>query len=132
MMNKGNSITYLAELISALPYERPWIEELNKVIFSDSCVELPNNPEVRRNEFFLNISKMRLKSTLENKVNTFGIVDLIFYLEKLPADSLLERYGIKNNFFFGDCFVFNGSLIGCAFVKQVRTETKIGLSWLDK
>lgn len=58
---------------------------------------------------------------VKNRISMFGLNDLIFSLEKLPVNTLVERYGLKSKKYFGDCFVHNGEIIGCGFVINGHT-----------
>lgn len=120
MRNKVDSINYLIKLLNG-SNEKEWMKMLHDLLSSPDIEEIPNNPEISRVCFFLNISKIRLDMTMKNKISTFGLNDLIFSLEKLPVDTLVERYGLKSKKYFGDCFVYNKNIIGCGFVINGHT-----------
>ncbi|KAF6662738.1 hypothetical protein HFD91_04005 [Enterobacteriaceae bacterium EKM102V] len=120
MRNEVDSITYLITL-SDENHEKEWMKILHSILSSPDIEEIPNNPELSRSDFFLNVSKIRLKTAIKNRTSTFGLNDLIFNLEKLPADTLVERYGLKSKTYFGDCFVIEKNIIGCGFVINGHT-----------
>ncbi|KGT93045.1 hypothetical protein NG99_12645 [Erwinia typographi] len=120
MRNKVDSINYLIKLLNEND-EKVWMKTLHNLLSSPDIEEIPNNPEVSRADFFLNLSKTRLKMAMKNKTSIFGLNDLIFTLEKLPADTLVERYGLKSKKYFGDCFVIEKNIIGCGFVINGHT-----------
>ncbi|WP_250516376.1 hypothetical protein [Caballeronia sp. INDeC2] len=113
MSNIGHLISLTGDLD-----KRDWISPLLAVLNAADAEEIHGNPQSDRVSFILQRARMRQNNSTELGLETFGLQDLISQLEKLPTDEQLLTYGIRTALHSGNCFVFNGRLIGCEFVRR--------------
>jgi len=117
-----DNIERLTILVTNLPASE-WKDALKLVLTAEDVVEIAGYPRVDRASFVLAQAKMRQRNVAGLDLKTFGLASLIAELEKLPPDTLLENYGVKNGSYTGSCFVLDSKLVGCEFVSRGLAKT---------
>lgn len=117
-----SNIEYLASLLNIVG-QNDWSVPLLRVLRSSDAEEIHGNPQLNRVSFILARAKMRRRSSIKLGLETFGLQSLIVELEKLAADEQLETYGLGTASYSGSCFVLNGRMVGCEFVKRGMSKT---------
>jgi hypothetical protein len=116
-------------LISSLPKEGlKWALNVSDLLHSSSIEEKKGNPYTVSKNFVYDLYLRRINSESVKNNEHFGLNELLENLQSLTGNINLSAYGLKNNHYVGECFLFNGEMIGCAFIKKGRSHSVRGLS----
>lgn len=111
------------KLLLAKAERDAWRDSLQSVLADAETKEIPGNPQMYRVSFILDRARMRLSSSINLRLETFGVSELISVLEQLSPADRLEGYSLKNCRYTGTCFVWRDQLIGCEFVARRLART---------
>lgn len=116
-------------LISSLPKERnKWVNEITKLLRSSSLEQKQGSPIVVKADFILKTYSRRIRSSTLTPQEYFGVEELIATLQSIDKNEKIISFGLKNNEFTGECFLKNGFMIGCAFIRKGRSHSTPGIS----
>lgn len=115
-------------LISSLPKEKTkWVNEITELLRSPSLEQKQGSPTIFRADFILKTYSRRISSLALTPKDYFGVKELIPTLQSIDKNEKITCFGLKNKEFTGECFLKNGLMIGCAFVRKGRSHTTPGI-----
>lgn len=125
-----NSIEYLKNLLKkSKGRKKLWdVGFLHELLYSNSVVEIPGNPEVYLVSFAAGRATLRQESARKAGKRTIGLNNLIQALSRLDQDSKIKFYNLENREYRGTCFVQNDSIVGYEFVNRTGGISIPGLT----
>jgi len=116
-------------LISSLPNEGDkWVNEVTKLLRSSTLEQKQGTPMVVKVDFILKTYSRRISSSVLSSKDYFGVKELISTLQSINKNEEITSFGLKNSEFTGECFLKNGLMIGCAFIRKGLSNSTPGIS----